>query len=138
MVVKHSIRIGIDFSGQIADTKHPRTDRSVTGMLSELHLLRNPPGSWVSRSALNPQPQRGTISLNLLRHGHRFRQHEVRIRVARQDLGDCRLGWKLRRWWHWRSLDLHFLVPVHTCAGRDEVTDDDVLLESEQLVPRTA
>ena len=46
MVVKHSVRIGIDFSGQIADAKHPRTDRSVTGMLSELHLQRNPQASW--------------------------------------------------------------------------------------------
>ena len=35
------------------------------------------------------------------------------------------------------SLDIHFLIPVHAGAGRDEVTDDDVLLETEEIVLRT-
>src|SRR3982750_3572624 len=80
------------------------------------------------------------VPLDLLGNGNRncFRQNEIRIRIGRQDLGDGRLGRKLRRRRHWRSLDLHFLVTVHACAGRDKVTDDDVLLESEQLVPRAA
>ncbi len=57
---------------------------SVTGMLSELHLLRNPPGSWLSGSALNPRRQRGTIPLDLLWHRNRLGQHEVCFPIARQ------------------------------------------------------
>src|SRR5213076_709674 len=76
--------------------------------------------------------------LNLFGHRYGFRQSEVRLRVGRQDLGDRRLGRQLRRCLHRGSLDLHFLVAVHACTGRDEVTDDDVLLESEQLVPGAA
>src|ERR1700680_581490 len=109
---------------------------SVTGMLSVSHLLRNPPASWACRSALKPAQSAGTIPLNLLGNRNRLRQREVRLRIVRQYFGDRRLGWKLRCRRHWCSLDLHFLVPVHACAGRDEVTDDDILLESEQLVPR--
>src|SRR4029077_10959597 len=106
-------------------------------MLSMLHLLRNPPASWGFGSALNPPQSAGTIPLkNLLRYGNRLGKREIRFRIARQYLGDSRLGRQLRSWWHRCALDLHFLVPVHACAGRDEVTDDDVLLESEQLVAR--
>src|SRR5205807_10021937 len=65
-------------------------------------------------------------------------QREVRVRFGRQNLGDARLGGKLRRRRHRCSLDLHFLIPIHAGARRDEVTDDDVLLESEQLVTRAA
>src|SRR5450759_3420808 len=109
---------------------------SVTGMLSVLHLLRNPPASWGCRSALQPVQNVGTIPLNLLRNRNSLRQHELRLRIVRQYLGDRRLRRKLRRGWHRCSLDLHFPVPVHARAGRDQVTDDDVLLESEQLVTR--
>src|SRR5689334_1268310 len=77
-------------------------------------------------------------ALNLLRNRNGFRQREVRIRIGRQDLGDGRLRRQLRRWWHRRTFDLHFLVAVHASTSRDEVTDDDVLLESEQLVSRAA
>src|ERR1700686_3842040 len=109
---------------------------SVTGMLSVLQLLRNPPASWACRSALKPAQSAGTISLDLLGNGNSLRQREVRLHIVRQYLGDGRLGRKLRRRRHWCSLDLHFLIPVHASAGRDEVTDDDVLLEAEQLVAR--
>src|SRR5438270_6180141 len=77
-------------------------------------------------------------SLDLFRNRNGFRQSKIRLGLRRQDLGDGRLWWQLRRCWHRGSLDLHFLVTVHACAGRDEVTDDDVLLESKQLVPRAA
>ncbi len=109
---------------------------SVTGMLSVLDLLRNREASWGCKTALNAHQSDGTISLDLLRYGDRLRQRKVRFGIACQYLGDRRLGWKLRSRWHRRSFDLHFLVTVHACTGRDEVTDDDVLLESEQLVPR--
>jgi hypothetical protein len=36
---------------------------SVTGMLSVLHLLRNPPASWACRSGLKPVQNDGTIPL---------------------------------------------------------------------------
>src|SRR2546423_8555336 len=82
-----------------------------------------------------PSAARST-SLDLLWNWHCLRQSEVGIGFRRQDLGDGRLRWKLRRWRQRSSFDLHFLIPVHTGAGGNEVTDDDVLLESEQLVPR--
>src|SRR5688500_489471 len=73
---------------------------------------------------------------DLLRNGYRLGQREIRVRIGRQYLGDRRLGRQLRHRRHRRSLDLHFLIAVHTSTRRDQVTDDDVLLETEQLVPR--
>src|SRR5437868_1382626 len=76
--------------------------------------------------------------LNLLWNRNRLRQCEISVRFCGQNFSDRWLGWQLRCWWHRRAFDLHFLVAVHTRTGRDQVTDDDVLLESEQLVSRAA
>src|SRR5215210_1682943 len=116
----------------------PGRIHSVTGMLSVFDLLRNPRASWAFRTGPKPAKSVGTISLNLLRNRNGLRQGEVRLRIARQYFGDRWLRRKLGCRRHRRSLDLHFLIAVHTCTGRDEVTDDDVLLESEQLVSRAA
>ena len=37
---------------------------------------------------------------------------------------------------HLHPLDFHFLIPVLTRTRRDEVADDDVLLETQQVVLR--
>src|SRR5437763_964300 len=111
------------------------------GLTALLLLAAAAHSARASRLALTPglsPPPASRLPLNLLRHRHGLRQRKIRLRLRRQNLGDRRLRWQLRRWWHRCPLDLHFLVPVHACAGRDEVTDDDVLLEPKQLVARAA
>src|SRR5438477_11227819 len=95
---------------------------------SRFHLL---PSNHLSRASSRRSPR--MPPLDLFRNGNRLGKHEVRVRVARQDLGDRRLRRKLRRGWHRRPTDLHFLAAYHACTGRGAVTEGDVLLESEQL-----
>src|SRR5687768_5462451 len=73
-----------------------------------------------------------------LRKGSCFWQQILLDIRLRENLRDRRLRENLRLRRKRRALDVHFLIPVHTGSGRNEVTDDDVLLEAHELVPRTA
>src|SRR6185369_2304933 len=63
------------------------------------------------------------------------RRRELVVVRHREDVGQrLRQRCELRRRRHLHPFQLDVLVPVHTGAGRDEVPDDDVLLETEEIV----
>src|SRR5690349_1082738 len=55
-----------------------------------------------------------------------------------ENLRNRRLRERLRLRRKLNTFDVHFLVSIHTSSRRNEVADDDVLLESKQLVASAA
>src|SRR5436309_4720028 len=75
------------------------------------------------------EPYRPTVRLSVRFH---FLRERTRHR-ARYGLGR---GW--RRLEPLRRLDLDVVVPIDAGPRRDEMADDDVLLQPQQVVPRAA
>src|SRR5581483_5749489 len=120
--------------------------------LPPTHTRRNPPpggAAGLGRAALRPgRPPKTTPCgrRRLLAPRTRTGAREARRgrsspRTTAQELGEGalrqrRLGLLRRRDLH--PLDLHLLVPVLPGPGRDEVPNDDVLLEPQQIVASPA
>src|SRR6266699_124408 len=65
----------------------------------------------------------------------------IRLHFLRERTRHCarrRLGRRRRRLEPLRRLDLDVVVPIDAGPRRDEVADDDVLLEPQQVIPRAA
>src|SRR6476646_10287328 len=75
----------------------------------------------------------------LLRRACACRRRELIVLGHREDVRQC-IGQRSKLLWrrHLQSLELDVLVAIHTSTRRDEVTDDDVLLEAKEIVLRTA
>src|SRR5439155_6924123 len=65
-----------------------------------------------------------------------FAERERRLGERARKRGHrCRLrGQRLEAFGQLAQLHVYVLIPVHTRTGRNEVTDDDVLLEAEEVV----
>src|SRR2546426_12084692 len=88
------------------------------------------------RTALGTSPERRPTHLRACAPIRSVRFHFLRERTRHRPR--YRLGRGRRRLEPLRRLDLDLVVPVDPRSRRDQMADDDVLLEPQQVVPRAA
>src|SRR5207247_7241364 len=84
---------------------------------------------------------RATVLYRLLPPSTAFYRPLVRLHFLRERTRHHTrygLGRRRRRLEPFRRLDLDVVIPIDAGPRRDEMADDDVLLEPQQVVPRAA
>ena len=89
------------------------------------------PGPWSITDGATLLRRRHTAASQRERRRFRQRSRQERIERGLHGRQRLRLGDAL-------ALHLDIRVPVHTGTGRNEVTDDDVFLETKQVITQTA